>query len=271
MNGYLESFNKYKGLLGELVKKGIKLKYRRSYLGIIWTLLEPILTTAVLVFVFQNLFGKDDVRGVAFAVYILTGRLLYSCFSSSTNAALRSIRANSGLIKKVYVPKYLYPLSAILFNFIIFAISLIVLILGCIIFKVTPTWHIIEALVPLFLLFLFVLGCGMILSTIAVFFRDMEYLWNVLSMLVMYASAIFYDAEKIFKQVKASGEAYIATIFKCNPLYQIIDMFRDTVLYGKGINYAGVGFIYTLCVCIGLVLVGFFAFYKKQDEFILHI
>ena len=192
-------------------------------------------------------------------------------FSSSTNAALRSIRANAGLIKKVYVPKYLYPLSAILFNFIIFAISLIVLFLGCIIFKVTPTWHVVEGIVPLILLFLLVLGSGMILSTIAVFFRDMEYLWNVISMLIMYASAIFYDAESMFKNVAKRGEAYIATIFKCNPLYQIIDMFRDTVIYGKGINYAGIGFIYTLSACVVLVIIGFYAFYKKQDEFILHI
>lgn len=271
MNGYIESYKKYQGLLGELVKKGIKLKYRRSYLGIIWTLLEPILTTAVLVFVFQNLFGKDDIRGAAFAVYILCGRLIYSCFSSSTNAALRSIRANSGMIKKVYVPKYLYPLSAILFNFVIFAISLIVLVIGCIIFKVKPSFHVIEGIVPLILLFLLVLGCGMILSTVAVFFRDMEYLWNVVSMMIMYASAIFYDAESMFANVAKKGQGYIATIFKCNPLFQIIDMFRDTVIYGKGINYAGPGFIYTIVFCIVSVFVGFYVFYRKQDKFILHI
>jgi ABC-2 type transport system permease protein len=271
MNGYVDSFRKYRGLLWELVKKGIKLKYRRSYLGIIWTLLEPILTTMVLVFVFQNLFGKDSVNGVPFTMYILSGRLLYSCFSGGTNVALRSIRANSGMIKKVYVPKYLYPVAGILHNFIIFGISLIVLVLGMIIFRIKVTWHIFEAIIPLTLLFFLVLGVGMILSTIAVFFRDMEYLWSVVLMLIMYASAIFYDAEKIFANVAAKGQGYIATIFKCNPLYGIIYAFRRTVLYGKGVNYTDASFIACCVVSVVSVLVGFFVFYKKQDDFILHI
>lgn len=271
MNGYVNSFKKYKGLLMELVKKGIKLKYRRSYLGIVWTLLEPILTTAVLVLIFQNLFNKSDVHGVAFAMYILSGRLLYTCFSSSTNTALKSIRANSGLIKKVYVPKYLYPLSGILYNFVIFAISLIVLFLGCIVFKVKPTWHIIEGLIPLLLLFLLVLGVGMILSTVAVFFRDMEYLWSVGLMLIMYASAIFYDAESIFKNAAKNHNEYITYIFKCNPLYGIISNFRKTVLYGEGIDYASKSFLLTVGICVSSVIIGFYVFYKKQDDFILHI
>jgi len=271
MNAYVDNFKKYRGLLWELVKKGIKLKYRRSYLGIVWTLLEPNLTTMVLVFVFQNLFNRDNVNGVPFAMYILSGRLLYTCFSGGTNVALRSIRANSGMIKKVYVPKYLYPLAGILHNFIIFGISLIVLVLGMIVFKVKPTWHVFEAIIPLFLLFLLVLGVGMILSTIAVFFRDMEYLWSVLLMLVMYASAIFYDAEKIFANVAEKGQGYIATIFKCNPLYGIIYAFRRTVLYGEGINYTDASFIACVCVSVVSVIIGFVVFYKKQDDFILHI
>ena len=271
MNGYLEGFKKYRGLLWELVKKGIKLKYRRSYLGIVWTLLEPILTTIVLVLVFQTLFGKSAIRGIPFTVYILSGRLLYTCFSGATNAALRSIRANSAMIKKVYVPKYLYPVAAILHNFIIFGISLIVLVIGMAVFKVKVTWHIIEAIVPLALLFLLVLGVGMILSTVAVFFRDMEYLWSVGLMLIMYASAIFYDAETIFRNARKAGNDFIETIFKCNPLYGIIESFRTTVLMGESINYASRSFILTASICVGSVLVGFFIFYKKQDEFILHI
>ena len=271
MNGYVNNFKKYKGLLWELVKKGIKLKYRRSYLGIIWTLLEPVLTTAVLVVLFQNLFNKDNVHGVAFAMYILSGRLLYTCFSSSTNTALKSIRANSGLIKKVYVPKYLYPLSGILFNFIIFSISLVVLMFGFFIFKVKPTWHILEGFIPLILLFLLVLGVGMILSTVAVFFRDLEYLWNVGLMLIMYASAIFYDAEKIFANAAKNNTEYITYLFKFNPLYGIISNFRKTVLYGEGIDYASKSFLLTVAMCVTSVVIGFYVFYKKQDDFILHI
>ena len=110
---YIQNFWRYRFLLAELVKKGIKLKYRRSYLGIVWSLLEPIMTTIVLTVVFGTLFNNKD---RTFPLYILTGRLLYSYFSKSTKAALKSIRSNAGMIKKVYVPKYLYPLSAVLLN-----------------------------------------------------------------------------------------------------------------------------------------------------------
>ena len=116
MKEYVNTFIRYRFLLGELVKKGIKLKYRRSYLGIIWSLLEPLLTMIVLTIVFGTLFGNKD---RTFPVYILTGRLLYTFYSSATKAALKSVRANSAMIKKVYVPKYIYPLSSVLFNYII--------------------------------------------------------------------------------------------------------------------------------------------------------
>lgn len=123
MKKYVDNFMQYRFLLSELVKKGIKLKYRRSYLGMIWSMLEPLLTMIVLTIVFGTLYGNTD---RTFPVYILTGRLLYSFFSQSTKAALKSIRQNSAMIKKVYVPKYLYPLSSVLFNYVIFLISLIV-------------------------------------------------------------------------------------------------------------------------------------------------
>ena len=114
MKKYVDNFMQYRFLLSELVKKGIKLKYRRSYLGMIWSMLEPLLTMIVLTIVFGTLYGNTD---RTFPVYILTGRLLYSFFSQSTKAALKSIRQNSAMIKKVYVPKYLYPLSSVLFNY----------------------------------------------------------------------------------------------------------------------------------------------------------
>ena len=119
MKKYFDNFRQYQFLLSELVKKGIKLKYRRSYLGILWSMLEPLLTMIVLTIVFGTLYGNTD---RTFPVYILSGRLLYSFYSSATKTTLKSIRSNSAMIKKVYVPKYLYPLSSVLYNYIIFLI-----------------------------------------------------------------------------------------------------------------------------------------------------
>ena len=163
MKKYVDNFMQYRFLLSELVKKGIKLKYRRSYLGMIWSMLEPLLTMIVLTIVFGTLYGNTD---RTFPVYILTGRLLYTFYSS---AALKSIRQNSAMIKKVYVPKYLYPLSSVLFNYVIFLISLIVLAMVSVILGVKPTFYLLQAPIALILILIMSYGCGMILATIGVF------------------------------------------------------------------------------------------------------
>ena len=206
MKKYVDNFMQYRFLLSELVKKGIKLKYRRSYLGMIWSMLEPLLTMIVLTIVFGTLYGNTD---RTFPVYILTGRLLYSFFSQSTKAALKSIRQNSAMI--------------------------LILIMSY--------------------------GCGMILATIGVFFRDMEYLWSVALMLVMYTCAIFYYPEKLLK----SGWAWI---LKYNPLYCVIDIFRCSV-FGKAMNIHY--FAYALIFSVVAMVIGLFCFKKKQDDFILYI
>ena len=255
MKKYVDNFMQYQFLLSELVKKGIKLKYRRSYLGMIWSLLEPLLTMIVLTIVFGTLYGNTD---KTFPVYILTGRLLYSFFSQATKAALKSIRQNSAMIKKVYVPKYLYPLSSVLFNYVIFLISLIVLAVVSVVLGVKPTTHLWQSLVALVLILFISYGCGMILATIGVFFRDMEYLWSVALMLVMYTCAIFYYPSKLLK----SGWAWI---LKYNPLYCVIDIFRSGV-FGEPMNIDYL--IYTVAFAVLSMLIGF---KKKQDDFILYI
>lgn len=258
MKKYVDNFMQYRFLLSELVKKGIKLKYRRSYLGIVWSMLEPLLTMIVLTIVFGTLYGNTD---RTFPVYILTGRLLYSFFSQSTKAALKSIRQNSAMIKKVYVPKYLYPLSSVLFNYVIFLISLIVLAVVSVILGVKPTIYLIQAPVALILILIMSYGFGMILATIGVFFRDMEYLWSVALMLIMYTCAIFYYPSRLLK----SGFSWI---LKYNPLYCTIDVFRSG-MFGEPMNlhYAAYALVFSLVT----IAIGMFCFKKKQDEFILYI
>ena len=258
MKKYFDNFKQYQFLLSELVKKGIKLKYRRSYLGIVWSMLEPLLTMMVLTIVFGTLYGNTD---RTFPVYILSGRLLYSFYSSATKGALKSIRSNSAMIKKVYVPKYLYPLSSVIFNYIIFLISLVVLALVSLVLGVKPTVYLLQAPVPLILLLFLAYGCGMILATIGVFFRDVEYLWSVVMMLIMYTCAIFYYPSKLLE----SGWAWI---LKFNPLYCVIQLFRSAIfgepMYLPYLLYATV--FSAVCTIVGLI-----CFKKKQDNFILYI
>ncbi|MBP1754823.1 MAG: putative rane protein [Firmicutes bacterium] len=258
MKNTWKNFSKYRFLLMELVKKEIKLKYRRSYLGILWTLLEPILTTAVLAFFFGSIKENKDPQ---FPVYIMSGRLLYSFFSDSTKAAMKSIRTNSAMIKKVYVPKYIYPLSAILSNYVIFLISMIVLFLTAILFKVEPTIYLLQIVLPMFLLLILALGIGMMLATMAVFFRDLEYLWGVILMLIMYTSAIFY-------KVSMLNLGHKAWMLKLNPLYVIIANFRCAVF---GTPMSNMSLLLSAIYSFGSLIVGFLLFYRKQDKFILNI
>lgn len=258
MKKRVKNFFRYRFLLEELVKKGIKLKYRRSYLGILWSLVEPLLTMIVLTVIFGTLFGNNE---KTFAVYVLSGRLLYSFFSQSTTATLRSIRGNSAMIKKVYVPKYLYPLSSVLFNYVIFLLSLVVLAVVSLVLGVFPNVYTLQIFIPLILILIFSFGVGMILATIGVFFRDMEYLWSVILMLVMYTCAIFYYPDKLLN----SGKGWL---LKLNPLYGIISCFRDA-LFGELMNPKML--LYVTVSSIIVSVVGIWIFYKKQDEFILHI
>ncbi|MGN0165217.1 MAG: ABC transporter permease [Lachnospiraceae bacterium] len=259
MKTMLHNFNKYRYLLMELTKKGIKLKYRKSYLGVFWSMLEPFLTMIVLSYVFGTLLNNKD---PLFPVFILSGRLIFTLYQNATREAMRSIRNNASMIKKVYVPKYMYPISAVLFNYFLFAVSLIVLLLVSIYFKVKPTWHIIEALVPLGTLLIFSVGTGLLLATLNVFFRDIEYLWNVFMMLVMYCCAIFYDPARLIG-TKAEW------VLKWNPLYAIIKNFRQTVVYGEGLYFRST--MYALGFSVIVLIIGLIVFYKKQDEFILYI
>lgn len=259
MRDIVANFKKYSYLLEELVKKDIKLKYRKSYLGILWTLLEPLMTMLVLTVVFSKLYGRDD---STFPVYVLTGRLLYSFFSSCTKSATKSIRRNAGMIKKVYVPKYIYPVSNVISSYITFLISMIVLVGVSIYCKIKPSIYLLQGILPLFLLLVMALGVSLILATLSVFFRDLEYLWGVMTMLIMYSCAIFYQPERVLRT------GYI-WVLKINPLYAIIVNFRNAVIYHAPLDTFST--IYSVTFSFAVLFIGMYIFYKKQDEFILYI
>lgn len=246
-------------LLRQLVIKEIKLKYRRSYLGVLWTLLEPLLTMIVLTVVFSQLYGRDD---AAFPVYVLTGRLLYSFFANCTKSATKSIRRNAGMIKKVAVPKYIYTMSTVAANFITFMISMVVLVGVSIYCKIEPSLYMLQALLPLVLLFFMAMGSSLILATLSVFFRDLEYLWGVVTMMIMYSCAIFYQPERVIK----TGYFWV---LKINPLYAVIVNFRNSVIYHQPMDTFST--VYSCAFTAAVLVIGVVLFRKKQDEFILYI
>lgn len=264
-------FKKYKNLLTELTRKNVKLKYRNSWLGIFWSFLQPLLNMAVLSVVFSGIFGRSDEYVICYPVFLFTGRLLYDFFTSSTKQAMTSFRRNAAIIKKVYVPKYMYPLSSIFSNFVTFAITMLCLICVWIFFKVTGisnghdlylTWYVLLFFVPMIILLIFSTGVGLILSVLSVYFRDIEYIWDVVTRLLFYMVPIIYPLKKITSD-------WIVIIIKINPLYSMIELFRQCVLYGYMMS--GKLLLYSTVVSVFTLLVGILIFNKTSDKLIFHL
>ncbi len=272
---YKDNFLKYRYLLKELVVKNIKLQYRNSVLGMLWTFLQPLLTMIVLSVVFMNIFGRDSSKVVNYPVYLLCGRLLYEFFTHSTKRAMRSIRSHASIIKKVYVPKYIYPLSMVLSSFVTFLISLLVLVVVIIFFNIIGkdpipmTYKVIYAVIPLISLFILSLGLGMILATLNVFFKDIENIYDVFTLLLFYLTPIVYTVDRLGFE----AGSWQATALKLNPMYGIIEVFRAAVLHSTEFSsyYDVKLLIYTFIVAIVCFVIGFIMFHKNQDKFILHI
>jgi len=276
---FFKELYRYRHLLREVVVKNIKIQYRHSVLGVVWTLLEPLLTTLVLVFVFGRLFGAgrltQDPNIINFPIYLLCGRLLFHFFSQSTKRAMKSMKQSASIIKKVRVPKFIYPVANVLSHFVSLMISMIVLV-GFVLFFVFAAsernpapilgWNLLLAPVPLLILFILSTGVGLIVSTLAVFFKDVEYLYSVFCMVLFYATPIFWSPATMGDPSPDGG---LMTMLNANPLYAIIEMFRDSVLRGQTIQLQHL--LYALVFALVVFVVGIWVFQRKQNEFILHI
>lgn len=267
----VDVFQKYKNLLKELTMKNVKLKYRNSWLGIFWSFLQPLLNMAVLSVVFGGIFGKHSQYIVCYPVFLFSGRLLFSFFTTSTKQAMTSFRRNQAIIKKVYVPKYMYPLSSIFSNFVTFAISLLCYVCVWIFFKVTGisggdglflTWNVLLCFVPMLLLLIFSTGVGLVLSVLCVYFRDIEYIWDVITQLLFYMVPILYPLQNITTE-------WIRFVIKINPLYSMIELFRQCVLYGYIMSWKLL--LYATVVSIITLGVGILFFRWKSDDIIYHL
>lgn len=258
MRKYWENFVKYRFLLYELVVNDVKLRYRRSVLGIIWSVLHPLLMMVILTLVFSNLF-KSDIP--YFPVYVLTGRIVWDLFSQATMQSMSSIVGNASLIKKVYVPKYIFPISRCFSTLVNTAFSLIAMLIVMVIvgIQITPVLFLLPLAISY--VFLFALGASMFLSALNVFFRDISYLYEVLLTAWMYFTPLFYPSTVLPENLQF--------IFKINPLYYMVDFFRQIVMYQTFPSMKE----NLVCLLIGFCsfVVGFYVFYKKQDKFILHV
>ena len=252
------NFIKYYDLLIALLLRDIKIKYKRSILGLAWSILNPLLMMIVMSIVFSTIF-KTDIKN--FPMYLITGQVIFSFFSEATNTAMTSIISNGGLIKKVYIPKYIFALSKVMFSFTNMLFSLVAVVIVAIATKLPITPAILLFPLPLIYVFIFSLGVGLLLASYAVFFRDLLHLYGILLLIWTYLTPIFYPITILPENVKK--------IIMFNPMFVYIDNFREIILYGKVPSLSS----NLLCICYSLIalLIGTLAFRKTKDKFIFYI
>ena len=215
----LQKMKKYQFLFEELVKRDFKKKYKRTVLGMAWSLLSPLLMLLVMRLVFTQFFGETMEH---YTTYLFCGNLIFACFSESTGLGMTSLLENADIFSKVNVPKYLFLLSKSIQGLINFGLTLLVFFLFCILDGITFTWKFVLLLYPICCLVLFNIGVGLILSALFMFFRDIQYLWSVFTQLLMYMSAIFYTIDHYSYTVQC--------LFLANPVYLFIRYFRRIVI-----------------------------------------
>ena len=258
MSTYIQNFKKYRPLLTELVARDIKNKYRKSVLGVLWTVLNPLFMMIILAIVFSNLF-KFDIEN--YPVYILSGQVVYNFYAESTSTAMSAIIDNASLLKKVYIPKYMFVLSRILSSLINVLASHCALIIVMFATGVDLKWTVVFFPIPLILLMIFNFGLGLVLSTVAVKFRDIMHLYTVFTTGLMYLTPVIYALSLL--------PPALYTLVRINPITNYLMIYRDVML--NGLLPDPVQILIAVAEAIGMLLLGLWLFAKKQDGFILDL
>ena len=254
----LSRLKENKFLFSELVKRDFKKKYKRTYLGMLWSVLSPLLTLLVMRVVFIEFFGREMEH---YTIFLFCGNIIFSFFNDATNGGMSSLLANASIFTKINVPKYLFLFSRNVSSLINFGLTFLVFLAFCIIDGVAITPYFLLLIVPIICIVVFNLGVGLILSALYVLFRDIQYLWSVFTLLLMYLSAIFYDP--------AAFEEPMKSLFHLNPVFVYIKYFRIVVLnaevpslklHGLAIGYA-----------VFFFLVGAFIYKKYNHKFLYYV
>lgn len=258
MKEFLSELYNYRELLQELIKRDLRVKYRKSVLGYLWSLLNPLLMMMVVSTVFSYVF-RFDIEN--YPVYLITGQTLFNFFQEATNMAMTSITNSASLIKKVYLPKQVFPVSRILSSFVTFLFSLLAIVIIMILTRVEITWTILLFPLPLLYILVFSIGLGLLLSIMSTYFRDVYYLWGIFITAWMYFTPIFYPTAQL------SG--FAMSIMRWNPLYQMLQCFREIVLYGVFPTWRR----HLICIlfAVGALCLGVYVFRKKQKNLILYL
>lgn len=254
----VEKLKKNKFLFEELVKRDFKKKYKRTVLGMLWSILSPLLSLLVMSIVFKNFFGNSLPH---YTIYLFAGNLVFSFFKDSTFGGMTALMANANIITKINVPKYLFLMSKNISSLINFGLTLLIFFLFTFIDGIVPTWRYILLVYPTICLILFNIGVGFILSASYVIFKDTQYLYDIFTLLLSYLSAIFYSTE--------TYSPLVQKIFYINPVYAYITYFREIVIYRQVPSLA----LHGLCLlyAVAAIFIGAMIYKKNNYKFLYYM
>lgn len=259
LSHFFKEFWQYKDLLKLLVSRNLKLKYRRSMLGYLWSVLNPLLTMIIMTVVFSTMFSRNIEN---FPVYLFCGQLLFNFMNNATHQAIFSITSNASLLKKTYVPKYIFALSKITSGMVDLVFSLGALVIVMLFTGARFSLYALLFPIVILQLYIFCVGLGLFMAQANVFFRDIQYIYNALTTAWMYLTPIFYPVEML-----PSWLQWFVT--HCNPMYFYVTQFRDIMYYCQmptpELLLAG-----TL-TALAMLAFGAWSFTRSQDKFILYI
>ncbi len=252
------TLKQHKFLFEELVKRDFTRKYKRTVLGMAWSVLGPLANLGVMALVFTHFFGRNINH---YIIYLFCGNLLFGYFRESTNSGMTALYGNSSIFSKVNVPKYLFLLSSNVSSLINFGINILLLFVFCLIDGVQITWKFSLLLYPIGCLVVFNLGMGLVLSALYMMFRDMKYLYDIFTQLLMYLSAVFYSIDSYSQQAQY--------LFYLNPIYVYIRYFRKIILEGEipklSFHLLAAGY------AIAVLIIGAVIYKKKNYKFLYYI
>ncbi len=254
----LENEMKYFEFLKEVVKRDIKKKYYKSALGVLWTILNPLLSMLVMTFVFSTLFQRNIPN---YPIYLLCGQIIFGFINSASRQSLSSIVSNAGYIRSIYIPKYFFVLSRVIEGFVDMLFSLIALVLFMIFTGAPFTVNLLMLPLLFILVFIFTLGLSFILATYGTFLRDLQHLYGIFTTLWMWLSAIFYPVT-----IVPSGYRFV---FDLNPAIHYIGIMRS-ICY-EGTLPSEKSLIIATCYAVLMLILGISVFKSKEDRFFLYV
>lgn len=254
----IQKLKQHKFLFEELVKRDFTKKYKRTILGMAWSILSPLMNLLIMWLVFSHLFGSNINH---YAIYLFSGQLVFSYFTDATNLGMGSLVSNAAVFTKINVPKYLFLFSQNVSSLINFGLTLLIYFAFVAFDGIAFTWKFFTLVYPVACLILFNLGLGLVLSGLFVFFRDMQYLWGIVTQLLMWLSAIFYTIDTF--------PAYIQNLFLLNPVYLYIRYFRKVVI--DGVIPSLPFHLLALFYAVVMFLAGAYMYKRNNHEFLYYV